>query len=113
MHIVKSSNLVHEDGNGHEDTAYAYVRAESFPYSRTLPEDAHDTVLVSVHDSRCEMMDVCARANQEQEDEEERSEVEESGHGCCVLEELADNRTRDGYQSRRKLRWLQGCDIGL
>lgn len=33
-------------------------------------------VLVPVHDSRCEVVDVCAGADQEQQHQEERLEVE-------------------------------------
>lgn len=72
--------LVHENGCSHEDTAYANVRTEPFSYSRAFPENAHDTVLIPIHDAGCEMVDVCARANEEEQNEEERSEIEECGH---------------------------------
>lgn len=72
--------LVQEDGNSHEDTAYTYIWAQSFSYPRAFPEDAHESVLVSIHDARCEVVNVCARAYKQQEDEEERLEVEEGGH---------------------------------
>lgn len=45
--------------------------------------DARVPILVAVHDSGREVVDVCARANQEEEDEEEGSEVEEGGLAAC------------------------------
>lgn len=36
-------------------------------------------VLIPVHDTRSEVVDVCARADEQQEDEEEGLEVEEGG----------------------------------
>lgn len=63
--------------NRHEDTAYANVWTEPLAYPRALPEDAHDAVLVPVHDAGEEVVHVGACADVEEDDEEERLEVEE------------------------------------
>jgi hypothetical protein len=71
---------------GHENTAYTYIWAQSFAYPRAFPEDAHESstvslvprqrrqshfvpVLISIHDARCKVVNVCARAYEEEEDE--------------------------------------------
>lgn len=66
---LRICGLVEEDGNSHEDTAYTYIRTQSFAYPRAFPKDAHESVLISVHDAWCKVVNVCARAYEQQENE--------------------------------------------
>lgn len=83
----------------HDDAANAYIWAKSFAYPRAFPKDARDTIrrldvypssypdgviavyplpiLVSVENAWREVVNICARADEEQDDEEEGLEVEE------------------------------------
>lgn len=81
--------------NRHEDAGHTDVWTQPFPYPCALPEDTHDSIrtvrcqshchyavqsvpiLVSVHDSRRKVVDVGAGADEEEEHQEERLEVEE------------------------------------
>jgi hypothetical protein len=83
--LYHSSRLKRNPGeatHSHEDTAYTYVWTQPLAYPRRLPEDAHDTVLVPVHDPREEVVHVGTCADIEEDDEEERLEVEEGRLGC-------------------------------
>lgn len=61
----------------HADAAYAYVRAQTLSDARGLPEDAQDTVPFLVEHAGEDVVHVGARADQEEDDEEEGLEVEE------------------------------------
>lgn len=61
----------------HADAAYAYPRAQTLPYPCALPEDAQNAVLFPVEYTREQVVHVGTRADEEEDDEEERLEVEE------------------------------------
>lgn len=61
----------------HADAAYTYVGAQALPYTGAFPEDAHGPVLFPVEDAGEHVVHVGARADQEEDDEEEGLEVEE------------------------------------
>lgn len=63
----------------HADAAYTYVGAQALPYPGAFPEDAHGAVLFPVEDAGEHVVHIGARADQEEDDEEEGLEVEEGG----------------------------------
>lgn len=75
-----STPLLDENRSGHEDTAYADEWTQSFTYPRKLPKDTHDSILVSIYDSWCKVVDICARTDEKEDRKEEGSKVEESRH---------------------------------
>lgn len=73
--------------HSHANAAYTYVGAQALPYPGAFPEDAHGAILFPVEDAGEHVVHVGARADQEEDDEEEGLEVEEGGlrSGAVVI----------------------------
>lgn len=79
MRLASPSTPDHH-GDGHEDAAKTDVGAQSLSYPGGFPEDSHEPLLVVVHEGREDGVHVGARADQEEDDEEKRLEIEERRH---------------------------------
>lgn len=77
---VLPSGLLDHQRQSHADAAYAYIGAQPFADARGLPEDAQDTILLPIEHAWEYVVHVGARADEEEDDEEEGLEVEEGGH---------------------------------
>eukprot|EP00982_Pelagococcus_subviridis_P002682 20623-Pelagococcus_subviridis.AAC.2 len=78
--MSRSLPRVPERVERHEQAAERHVRGQPFADARGFPEDASHARAVRIHHRRRFHLDVRGRADEEEERDEERLEVEERGH---------------------------------